>query len=157
MPDVLQLFCESDTKRKFCSSLIYSTKLERRGKHWCGTSTDPPKPFTMPHSQKTINPAKASYFQNLKQAVGPEALKTLDPNTAKAQPYRPYRALQLDSRDIRALRRNQCLPQSLAIVMWRPFSSEDLEKQFLAGRRDRRRPSTLPSLKTGIQHQGSLF
>jgi hypothetical protein len=34
----------------------------------------------MPHSQRTINPARAEFFRNLKQDVGPEALKTLDPH-----------------------------------------------------------------------------
>ncbi|KAJ5110379.1 hypothetical protein N7532_000914 [Penicillium argentinense] len=37
----------------------------------------------MPHSSNTINPARASFIQDLKGAVGLEALKTLDPNATE--------------------------------------------------------------------------
>lgn len=43
----------------------------------------------MPHAQSTINPARANFFRDLKEDVGPEALKTLDPEKSTSQSLPP--------------------------------------------------------------------
>jgi hypothetical protein len=43
----------------------------------------------MPHAQRTINPARANFFRDLKGEVGPEALKTLDPEKSTSQSLPP--------------------------------------------------------------------
>ncbi|KAL2843615.1 hypothetical protein BJX68DRAFT_243903 [Aspergillus pseudodeflectus] len=39
----------------------------------------------MPHSQRTIKPSRANLVQGLKEDLGPEALRTLNPDTATSQ------------------------------------------------------------------------
>jgi hypothetical protein len=43
----------------------------------------------MPHAQRTIKPSRANLIQGLKEDVGPEALKTLNPERAASQRLQP--------------------------------------------------------------------